>query len=279
MGSGIFLLLATATFPLPLAIQSSLWGEEMAKSNRESPRNHAKFDEAKFFKYLNENADPSLLQFLRSIDRRACVEASTYLIRYLRRSEEKEILEARRQRGVKIRKAFSATIRALQKASAAYKELAALDLHGAGPLGQPGSRLWPADTPFFGDVLREEEQRLTAFLEDGKKLYNEKRFGVSGNHVWLITLQEFVLAWTERELGQARELRSEHIATMIEAAKVTLGWREDKSETDPELLRKAISNFRNNQANDMFLSRQIIPYAQSRCDVVADGPYLLGIEI
>jgi hypothetical protein len=251
----------------------------MANPNNESAQNRAKFDETRFFKYLKENADSSLLDFLRSVDRRARVEACTYLIRYLRRSEEAEVLEARRLRGAKIQKELSATIRALQKASAAYKELAALDLHGTGPLGQPGSKLWPAGTPFFGDMLREEEEKLAALLEDHKKLYNEKRFGVSGNHIWLVMLQEFVSAWSERELGEARELRTEDIATMIEAAKVTLGWREDKSETDAELVRKAISNFRKNQANENFVSQQIIPYAQRRCNIVAEGPYLLGIEI
>jgi len=252
----------------------------MAKPNGKSnARPRVKFDEAKFFKYLKDNADSSLLDFLRSIDKRAGVEMSTYLIRYLRRSEEKEVLAARKHRGSEIRKALSATIRALQKASVVYKELAAIQLPGSGVLAQPGSRLWPAGSPFFVDVLKAEEEKLTTILEDQRKLYNEKRFGVSGNHIWLVMLQEFVLEWTRRELGEARELRSEHIAMMIEAAKFTLGWREDRTETDPELVRKAIRNFRTNQANVVFLSRQIVPYAQSRCSAVAEGPYLLGIEI
>ena len=252
----------------------------MAKTSREAgARERAKFDEAKFFKYLKKNAEPSLLDFLHSIDKRACVELSTYLIRYLRRSEEEEVLAARRRRGAEIRKALSATIRALEKAGAAYKELASIELPGTGSLGSPGSRIWPSGTPFFVDLLRAEAEKLTAMLQDQRKLYNEKRFGVSGNHVWLVMLQAFVSAWTARELGEAQELRSEDIATLIEAAKVALGWREDKSETDPELIRKAISNFRKNQANALFVSEQIGHYVQTRCSVVARGPYLLGIEI
>lgn len=252
----------------------------MAKPNGGSAaQNRVKFDEAKFFKYLKDNADPSLLNFLHSIDKRAWIEMSTYVIRYLRRSEEKGVLAARRQQGVESGKALSKTIRAVQKASAAYKELAAIELPGTGPLGQPGSKLWPVGSPSFVDVLKAEEEKLTGLLEVHKRLYNEKRFGVSGNHMWRVMLQEFVLEWTRRELGEARELRSEEIAMMIEAAKLTLGWREDRTETDPELVRKAIRNFRTNQANAVFLSHQIVPYAQSRCSVVADGPYLLGIEI
>jgi len=252
----------------------------MAKPNAEfHAPDRVEFDEAKFFKYLKRNADSSLLNFLRSIDQRACIEAASYLIRYLRRSEEEEVLAARRQRGVEIGKALSAAVRAIGKARAAYAELAAIELPETGPLGRPGSRLWPAGTPFFPDVLKAEEEKLLALIEDHKKLYNQKRFGVSGNHMWLVMLQEFVSAWTKRELGEARELRSEHIATMIEAAKMTLGWREDKSETDPELVRKAMSNFRKNKANAMLLSRQVVPYVQSRCNAVAQGPHLLGIEI
>ena len=252
----------------------------MAKPNgRSSAQQRRKFDEAKFFKYLKDNADTSLLDFLRLMDKRACVEMSTYVIRYLRRSEEEPVLAARRKRGREIGKALSLAIRELQKASASYKELAAIELPGTGPLGTSGSRIWPAGEPSFLDVLKAEEEKLLALLEDQKKLYNEKRFGVSGNHMWLVMLQEFVSAWTERELGEARELRSEDIATMIEAAKATLGWREDKSETDAELIRKAISTFRKNQSNAGFVSHQIIPYVQNRCSVVAEGPYLLGIEI
>jgi hypothetical protein len=89
----------------------------MAKPNTADTRNRPKFDEAKFFKYLKENADSSLLDFLRSIDKRACVEMSTYFIRYLRRSEDEAAFAQRRKRGVDVQKALSATIRALQKAA------------------------------------------------------------------------------------------------------------------------------------------------------------------
>jgi hypothetical protein len=252
----------------------------MAKQNEEGAgQKRLKFDEAKFFKYLKKNADPTLVNFLYSIDKRACVELATYLLPYLRRSEEEKVILARRQRGAEIQRALSATIRALQKASSAHKVLAAIELPGTGALGGAGSKISPGGAPFFVEVLKAEEEKLSALLGELKKLYNEKRFGVSGNHLWLVMMQEFVSEWTKRELGEAKELRSEDIATLIEAAKVTLGWREDKSETDPELIRKAISTFRKNQANATFVSRQIIPYVQARCSVVAQGPYLLGIEI
>ena len=56
-------------------------------AQRPTPR-RVKFDEAKFFAYLRENASPSLRDLFLSIDSRAWVEMSTYIIRYLRRSEE-----------------------------------------------------------------------------------------------------------------------------------------------------------------------------------------------
>ena len=87
-----------------------------------------------------------------------------------------------------------------------------------------------------------------------------------------------MLAWTERELGKARELKPDDIATLITAGKVTLGWRENRSETDSELISKAILNFRENPTNGS-ISRAAKAYALKCCDLVSNGPFLLGIEI
>ncbi len=252
----------------------------MAKlQQKTSARKRAKFDEAKFFKYLKENADSSLRDFLHSIDKRACVEMSTYLIPYLQRSKEEQVLAMRRRRGAEIQRALSATVRALEKTAAAYKKLGTMEFPGIALLGSPGSRVWPDGMLDFVGVLKAEQEKMMAVLEEKKKLYNEKRLGVSGNHTWLVLLQEFVFAWTELELGEALELKDEDIATLIEAAKIALGWQEDKTHTDPELIRKAISKFRKNQVNARFISQHIVPYVYNRCSVVAQGPLLLGIEI
>lgn len=252
----------------------------MAKQTKQlaAPK-RVKFDEARYFKYLRENADPHFLNFLRSIDKRACVQMYKYVLFYVRRPEEKEFFAARKNRGVELKKAVSRAIRNLHDASTACTQLVKLELPRLVPLGQPGSRLWHTGINSFIDALKTQEEKLAAFLDELKKLYNEKRLGVSGNHMWLVMLQEFVTAWTIRELGESREIRVEEIATMIEATKATLGWREDKTETDADLLRKAISAFRKNHANGVLLSSQIVPSAQKQCDVVASGPYLLGIEI
>lgn len=242
-------------------------------------RQRVKFDEAKFFDYLSEHGSPSLRDLFLSIDSRAWVEMSTYIIRYLRRSEEKQLFLERKQRAIQIRKGLRAAINKVKKARTAYEAVASIDIPQVGAFGGPGSLLWPEGTPFFGDLLEAEELKLTDLLAVSRELYNEKRFGVSGNHTWLAILEEFTAAWTEREIGTARRLRPNEIADLITAGKTTLGWPEDRSEVDAELVYKAIHKFRANPANARWLSRSIVPYVQQRCDEVANGPYLLGIQM
>jgi hypothetical protein len=157
-----------------------------------------KSDEVKFFSYLRKHANPTLLVFLRSIDRRASVEMMSYVIRYLRRSEEEPVVSERRRRGTKVKRTLAATISSLRNAAAKYRELAATEIPGSGPLIKAGSPLWPEGTPFLADVLESEVVRLSALLERAGKLYGEKRFGVSGNHLWLVILQEFVSTFSPR---------------------------------------------------------------------------------
>jgi len=203
----------------------------------------------------------------------------TYVIRYLRRSEEEEVVSERRQRGAKTKRILAATISSLRKAAAQYRKLAAIEIPGSGSLIKAGSSQWPEGAPFLADVLDSEVVRLSALLERAKRLYREKRFGVSGNHLWLVILQEFVSAWTERELGQARQLRPEEIADLVTAGKVTLGWREDRSETDPELISKAILKLRSNPTNAWIAGDGVKSFVQKRCCWVCEAPFLLGIEI
>jgi hypothetical protein len=248
-------------------------------SGRRPARQRAKFDEAKFFTYLREDASSSLRNFLLSIDRRAWIEMSAFVIRYLRRSEEEKLFLERKRRARKSRKTLTTTIRHLEKSKASYLEFASIEIPQIGVLGRPGSLLWPSGTLFFPDVIDAELLKLSGLLVVHKELYNEKRFGVSGNHTWLAMLEEFTAAWTERELGKARKLRAHEIADLITAAKLALGWRENRSETDAEHVRKAIHQYRANPANAKFLSNSIIPYVQNRCIAVTHAPYLLGIEM
>jgi hypothetical protein len=110
------------------------------------------------------------------------------------------------------------------------------------------------------------------------KLSKTKRSGVSGNHFWLVLLQEFVSVWTRTELGESRQLKPGEIAVLMMAAKVTLGWRQNMSDTDPELISKAIINFLNNPENRPFVEGAK-SYAVRRCHEVQKGPYLSGIKI
>ena len=242
-------------------------------------KRRVKFDEVKFFSYLRKNANPALLRFLRSIDSRARVEMASYIVRYLRRSEEEPVFSERRRRGAETLRALSATITSLRKAATKYRELATIEIPGSGSLIKAGSYLWPEGAPFLADVLESEAAKLCTHLERARRLYSEKRFGVSGNHLWLVILQEFVSAWTEQELGHARLLRPDEIADLVTAGKVTLGWREDRSETDPELISKAILNFRSNPTNAWISGDGAKSFVQKRCRRVGEAPFVLGIEI
>lgn len=242
-------------------------------------KERVKFDEAKFFSYLRQNANSDLLRFLRSIDSRACIEIASYIVRYLRRSEEEPVFSERRRRGSQTLRALSATIASLRKAAAKYRELAAIEIPGSGSLIKAGSGLWPEGAPFLADVLESEAGKLSTHLERARRLYSEKRFGVSANHLWLVILQEFVSAWTEQELGHARQLRPDEIADLVTAGKVTVGWREDRSETDPELISKAIFNFRSNPTNAWISGDGAKSFVQKRCRWVSEAPFVLGIEI
>ena len=81
------------------------------------------------------------------------------------------------------------------------------------------------------------------------------------------------------EFEDRRQLSPDEIATLVTAGKVTLGWREDRSETDPELISKAILNFRSNPTNAWISGDGAKSYALERCDLVSNGPFLLGIKI
>jgi hypothetical protein len=242
-------------------------------------KERVKFDESAFFRHLREKPKNSaLLALLRSIDRRACLEMATYIIRYLKRWEEKRIMAERKRRGAEIKRALSAAITSLRRAAAQYRGVAAIRLPG-GSLVTAGAPFWPEGSPFLADVLESEANRLTSLLTECKKLFNEKRFGVSANHLWLVMLQEFVAAWTEQELGTARQLKISDVVALVDAGKLTLGWNPKMSPTDSELIRKAIRNFRSNPANAWITGDGVKSYVRRRCQRVRNRPYLLGIEI
>jgi hypothetical protein len=242
-----------------------------------SPKKRVKFDEAKFFDCLKGCGNPGLLSLLRSVDPRAGLEMASYVIGYLRRSEEEVLFSERRKRAAKVKRTLSMSIASLQRAATSYRELAAIQIAGR-PLTSAILRR-PGGVPNLADLLDSETERLQSLLAECKRLYGEKRFGVSGNHFWLVMLEEFVSAWTSRELGKARRLRPAEIAALITAGKMTLGWRLEMSEIDPELISKAIRNFRSNAANALISNELAKSYARERCRVVNESPYLLGIEI
>ncbi len=134
-------------------------------------RKRVKFDEAMFFNYLRENASPKLRAFLRSIDSRARVEMASYIVPYLRGSEEQSVLADRRRRSSKIKKAMLVLIRSLRTSLAKYEDLASIEITDFGQLGKSGSTLLPIGLPFT-DVLKSEVVRLTNLFDFYNKLYN-----------------------------------------------------------------------------------------------------------
>lgn len=237
------------------------------------------FDESRFFRHLRKTASAEFRRFLRSIDSRACVEMASYVIAYLRRADEKEMLLERKRRGARLKKALTDVVVALRKAAKKYYQLGEIDIPNAGPLRRPGSELCPVGTQFFAGTLEAEADRLSLLRDTCSRLYSKKRFGVSGNHVWLVILEEFALLWTKQQMGAPHRLRADDIADLITAGKLTLGSTEDDSETDEELIRKAIRNFRGNESNARLIHKQISPCVQKRCRLVSRGPFLLGIKI
>lgn len=258
---------------------TSQWAGTMSElrlSNK--PQNRVRFREDQFFDYLRRQGSSRLLGLLREIDARAAIEISKYIIRYLQPWEEKPVQDLRRRRGRIVVKKMSTAVKRLQQAADAYRALEGLEVTGAFPSDVNVARLFPQSRPFTAEIMEEQVNRLSALLESRKPVYNEKRLGVTANHLWLVLLKEFVSAWTELEHGKSVVLNSVEIALLITAGKSTLGWRENKTETDAEGIRKAIWNFRRNPAN-AHLCQQAQNYALGRCQRVKNGLSVPGIKI
>jgi len=240
-----------------------------------------KLDYQKFFSHLRENGTASerLLPLLRSIDRRASLVVPDLIICYLQSSHSDKDFQNRSQRAKRIKKMLPLTIKSLRKAAASYRELAAVEIPGAGSIINARAPIWVQAMPDLADLMDQEAGRFTVLLEVSKKLYNKKRFGVQRNHLWLILLQEFVAVWTKMELRKEKSLLTNDIADLITAGKIALGWPEDNTETDPEGIRKAISNFRSNPTNRWIATDGVRLQVNVFCQGLKHMPFLLGIEI
>jgi hypothetical protein len=198
------LVTAILAFPLEPA-----FGAGMKRGGLNLPaeaKHPPKFDEQKFFNHLMKHADRdrALLVLLRSIDKRASVEISHLIFRYLRPLEN-SLRAKRKERGNKIEKSQKAALDSMLEATRKYRELAAIEIPGHGsaigdaPKCADGTLLLPY-------ILESEAVRIALQLGKAKKIYNEKRFGLSAYHLWLVILEEFVSLCTEKELGKAQAL-------------------------------------------------------------------------
>jgi hypothetical protein len=238
----------------------------------------AKLDYNKFFLYLRENGPAPLLQLLRSIDKRASVKVAEFIAAYLQPPQPDEVYQRRKQRGQALKKALPHAIKQLRKAAASYREVARIEIPGAGSIIDARAPSWTQGM-FLADAMEKEAARFSALLNDAKKLYSEKRFGLIGNHLWLLLLREFVAVWTKKERGETRTLSFDDIADLITAGKVALGWPEADTVTDPELMRKAVQNFRSNPTNKWISTQGVREQAELLCQTLKSMPFLLGIEI
>lgn len=244
-----------------------------------SSKQPANLRDQKFFAYLREHAQAPLLLLLRSIDRRASMKIADFIVGYLQGSQADKGFASRRQRAQKLKRALPRAIKGLRKAATSYRELGRIEIPDAGSILDARAPVWLQGIPSLAAAMDAEAARFSALLNDAKKLYNEKRFGVRANYLWLVLLQEFVAAWTLKELGETKQLSSNDIADLITAGKVALGWPEANTETDPELVRKAIHTFRSNPANKWISTCGARAQAEVSCQGLKREPFLLGIEI
>jgi hypothetical protein len=231
----------------------------------------------KLFLCLREQCCKPLLDFLRSIDQRAALQIAAFIRSYLLRSET-EILGARSRTGRSRKRALSHAVNRLRNAAKSYRELGQIQIPEAGSIIHARASVGLEGMPSLADNMEEEAVRFSAILNNAKNLYNEKRFGVGLKHIWLILLQGFVEAWTSQELGKTRQLSVNDIADLMTAGKTALDWPESQTETDPELVYKAIHTFRSNPTNQ-WICTAVPKHVEVYCNQLKTVPYLLGIEI
>jgi hypothetical protein len=231
----------------------------------------------KFFLCLREQCCKPLLDFLRSIDPRATLQIAAFIRNYLLGPED-EIFAARRHRGRTVKKALSRAVRDSRNAAKSYRELGQIQIPEAGPIIRAPGSLGLEGMSSLAHNMEDEAARFSALLNNAKNLYNEKRFGVGLKHIWLILLQGFVEAWTSQELGKTKQLSVNDIADLMTAGKGALDWPENQTETDPELVHKAIRSFRSNPTNQ-WICAAMPKYVEVYCNQLKTVPYLLGIEI
>ena len=237
-----------------------------------------KFDENLFFRHMRQNPrNANLLKFMRSIDKRACVQMAKYAAFYLTPHEEQEFLERRKRAAKNAQQTLSVAITALKEAAARYRAVAAIEI-GNRPLIQAGEARWPEGSPPLEMVLEKEADRLSRLVDRIRPLSNLKRYGLSGNITWLLKLEDFVAGWTMSELHQERPIKATEIEALIEAAKKTLGWDTNMSPTTASVIQRSIRNFRSNAANAAVVQviAQSIP---QEIECVRRAPYLLKLVI
>jgi hypothetical protein len=136
--------------------------------------------EVKFCDYLRQNAKPTFLTLLRSVDQRVIIEIGSMAKQFVKEkrppADIEQSIAALEERGKTLKAKIPTTVDSLLTAAAQYREIVSI----AGRLGE--------DTPVSDDgapsipsMLEAEAIRLTRFREEKvKRVYNKKRFGGFG---------------------------------------------------------------------------------------------------
>jgi len=218
-------------------------------------KERVKFDESAFFRHLRENPKNSaLLALLRSIDRRACLEMATYIIRYLERWEEKQIMGERKRRGVEIKRALSVAITSLRLAAAQYRGVAAIRLPG-GSLVTAVAPFWPEGFPFLADVLESEANTICVehLTESQTKAFCIADNRLTENSAWddhLLAVQLKSLSEVELDFSlEVTGFEASEIELMIEGIASVADGERDPADVMPEIEKAVqVSTYRRSLA-------------------------------
>ncbi len=203
-------------------------------------------------------ANHGCLKLLCNSDPRVLVEIGGLIRAFLRSSTAEGLpheLGELQERGRLRRQAIPKAVDALLQAAASYRGLQTVE---------------SVDLALV-DKMEQEAFRLVLQSNRWKVLHNEKRFGLPGNFLLLVILEDFVRFWTERNSGKPSRLTRTEIAQLITAGHVALGQNRKRVTADDV---RGVDHFRANLRNRVIcdLSRKYADYLAGHLD---QRPFLI----
>ena len=186
-----------------------------------------------FLAYLDEH--PEAGKPMREFVLKGCnlQEIAWYVLHFVR-GDGQELLEQNHARGRAIRRILADGIKGAKKAAEAYRNLVV----------HLGISEETVELVARAHRLDQEIADLEERLKRCDEAFGIKRFGVAGHWYWLVELQEYTRAVTDRELDPTT------IAEFVKATRNALGWKHNGEDNNgrryvnEELIRKALQKFR-----------------------------------